>query len=462
MSSIEIFQGNQIGGCVTLISTEVDGVTHRIMIDYGLSLPGSDTTEDFEYPWEDKPVDAVFFTHYHGDHVGRLMDIPKDVPLYMGETARQVIANIQAALAKVMKKDRERHEQELEILQDNNRIHTFHYNGQYYDHIVSIPGFKIEPYSVDHSAYDAYMFLVEADDPDYENGKKVIIHTGDFRGHGRRGKAMLPVIQYYVHKNGRKVNTLIIEGTMMSRMDEEIKTETQMMYEAADYLRDHKYAFLVCSSTNFDSLASFYQAAQMAASPYRRYLYTYNDYFRIQLQTFSNTAGGFSDVYQFDRVYKLKLNVKLKSKNWKRSMTQKELMERTGFLAIIKPEDGFEKYLDPFIEDFKAEKIDQMPVIIYSMWDGYVQEYKKDKNGNAIDNKAKNQAWIDFLKKQEDKGLEIKHLHTSGHASPQMIADVIKAVAPTDEIYPMHTEHPEMFEKLDIGEYRLLFTYTKC
>ncbi len=32
-----------------------------------------------------------------------------------------------------------------------------------------------------------------------------------------------------------------------------------------------------------------------------------------------------------------------------------------------------------------------------------------------------------------------------------LLCDVIKAVAPTDEIYPMHTEHPEMFEKLDIG-----------
>ena len=57
------------------------------------------------------------------------------------------------------------------------------------------------------------------------------------------------------------------------------------------------------------------------------------------------------------------------------------------------------------------------------------------------------------MKNQEEKGIEVLHLHTSGHASPQMLADVIKAVAPTDEIYPMHTEHPEMFEKLDIGEY---------
>ena len=453
MLDTKIYQGNQIGGCVTLISTEVEGVTHRIMIDYGSSLPGSDTIEDFEYPWEEMPVDAVFFTHYHGDHVGRFTDIPRDVPIYIGETALKVMINIQEALAKLPGEEGKQHKIELELLKDSKRIHTFHFNGTYYDHIKSIPGFVVEPYSVDHSAYDAYMFLVEVDDPGSDTCKKVILHTGDFRGHGRRGKAMLSVIKYYVHKNGRKVNTLITEGTMMSRMDEQVLTETQMMVEAADYLKEHKYAFLICSSTNLDSLASFYQAAQMAALPYRRYLYTYNEYYKTQLKTFSDTAGAFTDVYQFENVYRLNLDKELKSAKWDKSRTQKELMEERGFLAVIKPEEWCEKYVDPFIDDFKAGVIDQMPVIIYSMWDGYVQEYSKDADGNIIDNKAKNQNWIDFLKRQEDKGVEIKHLHTSGHATPQMLAEVIKAVAPTDEIIPMHTEHPEMFEKLDVGEY---------
>ena len=452
MTNIEIYQGNQIGGCVTVVSTTVGGVTHRIMIDYGSSLPGSDTEEDFAYPWEEKPVDAVFFTHYHGDHVGRLMEIPPEIPLYMGKVARQVMVNIQKALSRIPGEEGQRHKRELEVLSDKKRIHTFRFNGKFYEHIKDIPGFKIEPYSVDHSAYDAYMFLIETEDSAYGSGKRVILHTGDFRGHGRRGKAMLPVIEKYVHQNGRQVNTLIIEGTMMSRLDEEVRTETQMMFEAAEYLKEHKYAFLICSSTNLDSLASFYQAAQIAARPFRRYLYTYNDYYRAQLKTFSDTAGVFSDVYQFENVYKLDLEKNLKASKWKRSMTQKELMEKTGFLAIIKPEDWCEKYLDPFVADCKAGHINQMPVILYSMWDGYVEEYITKDNGEKVPNKAKNQGWINFLRKQAEKGIEVKHLHTSGHASAGMLADVIKAVAPTDEIVPIHTEHPEMFEKLDTGK----------
>lgn len=445
MSDIKIFQGNQIGGCVTVISARLDGEIHRIMIDYGSSLAGSGTTEDFIYPWALEPVDAVFFTHYHGDHVGRIMQIPGEIPLYMGETARKVMINIKAALAGIPDEmEAKIHQEELELLQDDNRVKTFRWNrnARTYDTIDVIPGFRIEPYSVDHSAYDAYMFLIEAADDKYAGGRKVILHTGDFRGHGRRGKALIPVIHKYVHKNRRKVHSLIIEGTMMSRLDEKVKTETEMMFEAAEYMKQHKYTFLICSSTNLDSLAGFYQAAQIAAFPFERYLYVCNEYYKTQLKTFSDTAGCFADVYQFHHVYRLNLDRELKSPRWDTPMTQKALMEKTGFLAVIKPEERCEKFLNPFIEDYRNGKINEMPVIIYSMWDGYVDE----------NNKAKNQDWIDFLKKQEAKGIEVLHLHTGGHAQAKMLAEVIDAAAPEEEILPMHTERLDLFEKLAIKE----------
>lgn len=443
MSDIRIFQGKQIGGCVTVISAEIEGEIHRIMIDYGLSLKGSGRETDFIYPWDDEPVDAVFFTHYHGDHVGRLMEIPSEIPLYMGDTARKVMINIQSALTDVKNSEEaELHKQELEVLKDDERVRTFKWNGRFYDAIEDIPGFHVEPYSVDHSAYDAYMFLIEVADSEYENGKKVILHTGDFRGHGRRGKAMIPMIKSYVHKNKRQVHTLITEGTMMSRATEKIKTETEMMFEAAEYLKEHKYAFLICSSTNLDSLASFYQAAQIAAKPYGRYMYVYNDYYKNQLMTFSDTAGSFKDVYQFHNVHRLRLDNEIKSPKWSKAMTQKELMEYTGFLAVIKPEKWCEKYIVPFIEDYKAGKIKQKPVIIYSMWDGYVDD----------NHKAKNQEWVDFLNGQKAQGIEIKHLHTSGHAAADMLTEVIKTVAPTEEIIPMHTENAKGFLELNIGD----------
>ena len=46
---------------------------------------------------------------------------------------------------------------------------------------VEIGPFRVTPYLVDHSAFDAYALLVEAD------GKRVF-YSGDFRGHGRKRK----------------------------------------------------------------------------------------------------------------------------------------------------------------------------------------------------------------------------------------------------------------------------------
>lgn len=440
MAEVITYRGEQIGGCVTVITAELDGQIHRIMIDYGSSLDGSDTKDDFKDLWDNHPPEAVFFTHYHGDHVGRMMEIPENVPIFMGDTTRKVLINIQEALSKIADSDEAKmHKQQLKLLLDDNRIKTFHWNGKCYDSI-RLPGFTIEPYSVDHSAYDAYMFLIEASDDSKENGKRVFLHTGDFRGHGRRGNRTPDVIKYYVHKNHRKVDVLITEGTMMSRLTEQVMSEPEMQREAYKYLKQHKYAFLICSSTNLDSLASFYQAAQSASAPYGRYLYTYNSYLEKQLLTFSETAGSFTDVYQFENVYKLDLDKILKTDKW--TKTQKELMEYTGFLAIIKPEDWCEKYIDAFLEDYKAGIIDEMPVLIYSMWDGYVNPMHK----------AKNQAWIEFLKRQEEKGVEIKNLHTSGHAAADMIRDMIVAVNPQEEIVPIHTECRDAFYDLDIGE----------
>ena len=180
----------------------------------------------------------------------------------------------------------------------------------------------------------------------------------------------------------------------------------------------------------------------MAANPFGRYLFTYNSYLEKQLKTFSQTAGAFSDVYQFQNVHVLDLDKKLYAEKWSSPMTQKQLMEHTGFLAVIKPEEYCEPYIDAFVEDYKAGKISQMPVLIYSMWDGYV---------NAK-HKAKKQNWIDFLDRQKAKGIEIKHLHTSGHATVEMIANLIKTVDPQEEIVPIHTECREAFMDLDIGD----------
>jgi ribonuclease J len=118
------------------------------------------------------------------------------------------------------------------------------------ERVLGFEDIKITPYRVDHSAYDSYMFLVEAD------GKR-ILHTGDFRSHGWTGEGLWGVLKHYI----KEVDALITEGTMLTREKTKIYSEKDLLKDATDLMRDEKYVFVLCSSVNIDSIWSFYQAA---------------------------------------------------------------------------------------------------------------------------------------------------------------------------------------------------------
>lgn len=417
-TEIQIRQGNQIGGCVTIITYTGDGVTTRIMIDYGMSLPGAEKKEEYKHDWEREPVDAVLFTHYHGDHAGRFLEIPTKTRLYLGGASRQVMINIYQALTRARDQRTASSAREaLAVLRDDARIVEVKR-----DTPMNIGPVTVTGYEVDHSACDAYMYLIETPD-------KTILHTGDFRGHGYRGKALLPMTNWYIRRNGRReVDILITEGTMLNRRSEKVKTEAELQAEAREYFREHNYAFLICSSTNLDSLASFYQAARRNGM----YLYIYNDYVYQQLRTFTELAGAKTDLYRFEKAYVLRPDQELHQKAWDKPRKQKDLMREHGFLALIKSEDFCEKFINEFL--------DVKPVIVYSMWDGYLDPEKA----------AYIPQWDAFLKRQQAKGVEVKHLHTSGHATAEQLAQLIRAVNPKEAIYPIHTERAEGFGELDI------------
>lgn len=368
-TEIQIRQGNQIGGCVTIITYIAEGKNIRIMIDYGMSLPRAEKKEDYQHDWERDPVDAVLFTHYHGDHAGRFLEIPTQTRLYLGGASRQVMINIYQALTRARdQRTASSARKALAVLKDDARIVEVKR-----DTPMDIGPVTVTGYEVDHSAYDAYMYLIETPD-------KTILHTGDFRGHGYRGKALLPMTNWYIRRNGM-------------------------------------------------------------------YLYTYHEYVCQQLRTFTELAGAKTDLYRFEKVYALRPDQEFRHKAWEKTRKQKDLMREHGFLALIKPEEFCEKFINEFL--------DIKPVIVYSMWDGYLDP----------ENAAYIPKWDAFLKRQQAKGVEVKRLHTSGHATVEQLAQLIRAVNPKEAIYPIHTERAEGFGELDIPQElkdRLVTVWAKC
>ena len=77
------------------------------------------------------------------------------------------------------------------------------------DEPVTIKDIKVTPLVVDHSAYNAYMLLIETE------GKKILF-SGDFRNHSYKGKLLPKTL-----KRIGKTFCCICEGTTFSRPREE-------------------------------------------------------------------------------------------------------------------------------------------------------------------------------------------------------------------------------------------------
>ena len=93
------------------------------------------------------------------------------------------------------------------------------------------------------------MFFIECD------GKK-LLHTGDFRLHGPRGKSVIKALKAFVGE----VDCLICEGTTLSRARTPLMTEMELKDRAKEIFKANKYVFVLCSSTNIDRIAEIHKA----------------------------------------------------------------------------------------------------------------------------------------------------------------------------------------------------------
>ena len=80
----------QIGGVCTEVFTD----RTRIFFDFGTPLKGEGNQDKLSIEgltYGTINTDAVFLTHYHGDHVGEVPDIMPGIPVYMHKTARRIL-----------------------------------------------------------------------------------------------------------------------------------------------------------------------------------------------------------------------------------------------------------------------------------------------------------------------------------------------------------------------------------
>ena len=399
---ITIHRGaNQIGGCITEICSK-NGT--KILIDLGHNLP----CENNDYDEYDNPatlsallegVEAVVYTHNHGDHAGFFARIPEHIPQYMGAMGVEVMRN--TLDEQLNTAQRAKHTQRAEEISGAiTRLDKFftHTAGEKF-HIGDI---ALTPYFVSHSAADSHMLLVECD------GKRVL-HTGDFRDHGFLGKGLRPTI-----KRIGQVDALIIEGTMLLRNSSATKSESQIQQEMLAQMERYKNIFVVCSSTNFDRLAGLYQdTRRLLGRPF-----VCDKYQKRQLDTLGKYAGKYSILYNFKNAIPMSL---------KATSLHRQMFER-GFTMIVRNNANFRKWIGFIKEHINLEET----LCIYSQYLGYLEEQPALRE------------FVDSL------GCKMEYIHTSGHASPEAIEWVCRTLDPRTAIIPIHKDSVSDFRTLDL------------
>ncbi|MDL2224398.1 MBL fold metallo-hydrolase [Bacteroidales bacterium OttesenSCG-928-M06] len=402
---ITIHRGiNQIGGCITEIATD----TTRIFIDLGQNLPDNEGVIKDELANKEaiqtltQGIDGIFYSHYHGDHLELFHFVPDTIPQYIGKTAKLVVIEKYKHLCYIPN-EKERFESYLQKIDKMISLTE--------DIPVYIKDIKVTPFFVSHSAYESFMYLIEAE------GKR-ILHTGDIRDHGYLGKGLRKLLNKIVRE--RAIDVLIIEGTMLSRQGEQVKTERELQKDAITIMKKYKNVFVLCSSTDMERLASFHAANKKVRSR----PFVCDDYQKKILDIFTRSAGEKAQLFSFDKVYDFNVNNK-KLQDW---------MEDKGFCMSVRPTKKFSKYYD-FLEKQLNNKD---TVLVYSMWG----EYINPKGKHAKEN------YLHFIKQFPN----IEKLHTSGHASTECLSDICRIVNPTQYIVPIHGEDAKNYYNLDISD----------
>lgn len=402
----------EIGGsCV-----ELKSVSNRILIDFGIplvsrgqqpfdinQLKGKSICElkaqkilpDINglYKDETKGIDGIFISHSHLDHYGFLQYVNPEIPVYLSQGAKILI---EASTIFVPTK----------VGKVNTRIAS-------HKEQLKIGDFSVTPFLVDHSAFDALAFLLEAD------GKR-LFYSGDFRAHGR--KAVL--FKQMIKQPPQNIDCLLMEGSALGRDDVQYWTEEDVEKRLEEILSGRKnITFLFASSQNIDRIVSAYRACLKTGSIFVIDIYAafildklkqvseripqYN-WKNVRVKFLNSHAKALAEAGHKDLLYTYnKRKIEMPEINSEKKRVLMLARNNTVFPLLLK---GIEHIAGG--------------MLAYSMWDGYLTK--------------------EFRAFCKGKELNLEYIHTSGHAKLEDLRSFALAIRPRILI-PIHTFDPNSY-----------------
>lgn len=381
----------QIGGnCIELAS---GGKT--ILLDLGLPLDSAPKLPPVAGLGEDDgTLLGVILSHPHLDHYGLLPEIRADIPVWLGRGAQRLLdAAAPFAPNSSMPQAITPHEDRKPF---------------------TVGPFTITPYLMDHSAYDAYALLVEAE------GKR-LFYTGDFRGHGRKAKAF----ERFIANPPANIDVMLMEGTTIGR-DDPPSTEQDVEEQTVSLMRDCPSMTLACfSGQNIDRFVTFFRASVRSGRTFVIDAYMANLIDALALDSLPDPRTS-------DR-----LGVYLPRAQRRRIIADKRFdlidryMEQRIYAENLQANP--QRYAMMFRTSMAGD-LDSMDLrsscLIYSLWPGYLDRDRTDLR--------------EWAKRKE---IDFHIVHSSGHASSADLYRMAQAVAP-QRLLPIHTVHPERYASL--------------
>jgi ribonuclease J len=394
--SVCIHRGTQqIGG--TCIELSCQG--SQILLDLGLPLDAGETDPVTLLPAipglhaPDPNLLALVLSHGHMDHWGLVPHAGTALPIVTGAATRRIIRAAAAFVPRAVP---------LGIdsdggpdLEDRKTVH--------------LGPFAITPFLVDHSAFDAYALLIEA------NGRR-LFYSGDIRAHGHKAA----LFERLVSNPPRPIHAMLMEGSSLGRLspDQLFPTERETEERLVKRLQAPGFVGVCASAQNIDRIVSLYRACKRTGRTLLLDLYA--------LEVL--TATGNPHIPQAGWP-----NLAVYVPEYQRRHIRRT--ERFDIVDRYKPHRIYRDKLGEMVaravmlfRPAMLPDIDAVPAawngarMIWSQWDGY------------LPNDA-NKAFLAALAK---RGVPLEVIHTSGHASIVDLKRLKEAMAP-DVLVPVHT-----------------------
>ena len=392
---IKIYRGtHEIGGtCVEL--TADNGKI--LWIDLGAPLDKKNPNTDYI---KNKP-DALLISHSHQDHYGLMDTLGNEVPIYIGDISLNLINAAKLFLSQPV------------LSKKFIPIKSW-------KSFKIADTFKIKPYLVDHSSPEAFAFLIEADN-------KKIFYSGDFRSTGRK-KVLYDKL---IARPPKNIDLLLLEGTMVGRSNNKFPDEDSIEDAIFEIIKNQKnLSFVLSSGQNIDRFVSVFRACKKAHKKivvdiYNAYVL---DVVKKKSPSLPTIDWDIVNVYEHpDQLEKINTD------------SFKEFKERIKINAI-----GNKVYTSPSdyvyfvrcpIKTFVESLLNKNKInVIYSQWEGYLTKEHSTYFTEYVNELEQDNKYINFHK-----------IHTSGHATIEVLKEFAKAINPK-LIIPIHTEKANEFK----------------